>query len=122
MFVEKRRFTRLPFRVKAEMTVNDVLYSAEEINNLSVGGCLLPITADLEPGSACHVRILLSGTSSELSLRVAGNVVRCDYGAIAVKFTDIDPDNLFHLQNIVRHNSSDPDAVERELRNYPGLV
>ena len=32
---EKQRFTRVPFKVKAEMTVNDVLYSSEEINNLS---------------------------------------------------------------------------------------
>ena len=69
MSEEKRRFTRIPFRVKAEMTVNDVLYGAEEISNLSVGGCLLLIRVDLEPGSACHVRIVLSGTSSELSVR-----------------------------------------------------
>ena len=43
MSEERRRFTRIPFRVKAEMTVSDVLYKAEEISNLSVGGCLLPI-------------------------------------------------------------------------------
>jgi len=40
---EQRRFSRVSFRVRAEMTVNNVLYSSEEINNLSVGGCLLPI-------------------------------------------------------------------------------
>lgn len=69
MAEEKRRFTRIHFRVKAEMTVNDVLYRAGEISNLSVGGCLLPVRADLEPGSVCHIRMLLSGTSSELSVR-----------------------------------------------------
>ena len=119
---EKRRFTRIPFRVKAEMTVNDVLYSAEEISNLSVGGCLLPIRADLEPGSVCHVRILLTGTSSELSVRVDGEVMRCDPGAIAIKFTHIDPESLLHLHNIVRHNSLDPDVVEREIRDQPRLL
>lgn len=122
MFVEKRRFTRVTFRVKAEMTVNAVLYTAEEINNLSVGGCLLPITAGLEPGSACHVRILLSGTSSELRVKVDGNVVRCNHGAVTIKFTHIDPDSLFHLQNIVRYNSPDPDTVEWEIRDHPVLV
>ncbi len=69
MSEEKRRFTRIPFRVKAEMTVNDVLSRTEEISNLSVAGCLLPVRADLEPGGVCHVRMLLSGTSSELSVR-----------------------------------------------------
>ena len=122
MVVEKRRFTRVPFRVKAEMTVNYVLSSAEEISDLGVGGCLLPITADLEQGNACHVRILLSGTSSELSVRVEGEIVRCKTGAIAIKFTHIDPDSLFHLQNIIRYNSSDSDPVEQELRDHPVLV
>lgn len=117
MSEEKRRFSRIPFSVKAEMTVNDVLYRAEEISNLSVGGCLLPIRADLEPGSVCHVRILLSGTSSELSVRVDGEVTRCDHRALAIKFTHIDPDSLFHLHNIVRYNSLDPDAVEGEIRD-----
>ena len=48
---DKRRFTRVSFSVKAELTANNVLYIAEEITNLSVGGCLLPIEADLEPGT-----------------------------------------------------------------------
>ena len=122
MSEEKRRFTRIPFRVKAEMTVNGALYSAEEISNLSVGGCLLLIRADLEPGSACHVRIVLSGTSSELSVKVDGEVMRCDHGAVAVKFTCIDPDSLLHLRNIVHYNSLDPDAIEQEIQDHPRLV
>jgi hypothetical protein len=40
----KRRFARIAFKVNAEMTFNGVLYSAEGIINLSIGGCLLPIT------------------------------------------------------------------------------
>ena len=122
MVAEKRRFARVLFRVKAEMTVNDVLYSAEKISNLSVGGCHLPITVDLEPGTICQVRILLSGASSELSVSVKGSIVRCDHGAIAVKFTHIDLDSLFHLQNVIRYNSLDPEAVEREIREHPSLV
>jgi hypothetical protein len=69
MSEDKRRFTRIPFRVKAEMTVNDVLYSAGEISNLIVSGCLLPIRVDLEPGSVCHVRILLISLDSDLACR-----------------------------------------------------
>lgn len=119
MSEEKRRFTRIHFRVKAELTVNDVLYSAEEISNLGVGGCLLPIKADLELGTLCQVRILLSGTSSELSVGADGEVIRCDHGAIAMQFTHIDPDSLFHLQNIVRYNCLDPEKADREIRDHP---
>ena len=119
---DKRRFTRVPFRVQAEITVDESSYDTKEIKNLSVGGCLLPVSAPLDVGAACHVKILLSGTSSELHIEVDAQVVRCDAGEVAVKFTGVDLDSFFHLQNIVRYNASDPDTVEEELRAHLGLV
>jgi hypothetical protein len=95
---------------------------AEEIKNLSVGGCLLSMPGKFQLGAPCHVRIQLSGSSSELNVEVDGEIVRSDPGEIAIKFTSVDIDSLFHLQNIVRYNSPDPDAVEAELRAHLGLV
>ena len=118
---EKRRFARIPFRVKAEMTINNRAYSAETINNLSVGGCLLPIEVDVDTGAKCRLKIFLSGTNSELFVQVAGKVIRCEPGAVAIKFTEIEPDSLFHLHNIVRFNFPDTDQVEQEIRDHPGL-
>lgn len=118
---EKRRFARVPFKVKAEITVNDVLYTSEKINNLSVGGCLLPIEADVEAGTECRLKIILSGAKSKLSVHVGGKVIRCESEALAIKFTEIDPDSLFHLHNIIRYNHPDTDKVEQEIDNYPGL-
>ncbi len=119
---EKRRFTRIPFRVSVEMTVEEASYAADQINNLSIGGCLLPITADLEAGADCRLSIMLTGASSELSVRINGNVVRCDPDVVAVKFTSVDPDSLYHLQNIIRYNAPDEEAVEQEIIGHPGLV
>ena len=121
MSVEKRRFSRVLFRVEAEMTVNDVVYRAEEVSNISVGGCLLPITADLEVGTECHVKISLTGTTEDLSVQVDGQVLRCAPGAVAIKFIRIDLDSFCHLQNIVRFNSLDPDRVAKEIPYYPGM-
>jgi len=118
---EKRRFARIPFRVKAEMTINNRLYSTATINNLSVGGCLLPIEADVETGTKCHLKVFLSGTNSELTVQVAGKVIRCESGAVAIKFTEIEPDSLFHLHNIIRFKFPDTEQVEKEIKNYPGL-
>ena len=119
---EKRRFSRVPYIVKAEVMANDVVYTIDEISNLSVGGCLLPIEAELRSGTKCYVRILLSGTNAELSIPVKGEIVRNVPGGTAIKFTQIEPDSLFHLQNIVRFNSPDPEAIEQEILNHPGLV
>jgi len=119
---EKRRFTRVHFRVSAEIMVHDFSCRAEEILNLSVGGCLIPVKEDLEPGTECHLKIIMTGTTSELSIRLKGEIIRCNAGAVAVKFTGIDPDSLVHLQNIIRYNSFDPEVVDKEIRDHPGLV
>jgi hypothetical protein len=121
MKAEKRRFTRIIFRVKAEVRVGEELYIAKEIKNLSIGGCLLPIDADLEPGVPCRIKICLSGTTSDLSVQVEGAIVRSTPGAIAVKFTKIDPDSLFHLQSIVRYNAPDMEYFEKEIKKHPGI-
>jgi PilZ domain-containing protein len=121
MSEERRRFTRVPFSVTAEMTLNNKAFTAKHIMNLSIGGCLLPIELDVEKGTPCVVKILLSGKSSELNVRVDGEISRCaSYGA-AVKFNKIDPDSLFHLQNIVRYNSPNSDLIEQEILDHPGL-
>ena len=121
MSEEKRRFTRIPFDVEAEITANDSSYKSDGILNLSVGGCLLPIQANLEPGTGCQMRIIMIGASSELNIRIEGKIIRCDTGGVAINFTGVDPDSLLHLQNIIRYNSPDSEAVELEILEHPGL-
>ena len=116
---ERRRFTRVSFSVKAEMQLNDVLYEVEKLLNLSVGGCLLSMKEEFDRGTPCIIRILLTGTNNELSIRVEGEVLRCGREGVAVKFTHIDPDSLYHLQSIILYNSSDPEDVEQELIKHP---
>ena len=118
---EKRRFSRVPFKVAAKLEAGGGGFEVNEIFNLSVGGCLLPIRAVLDPGTECCVTIMLSGVSSEINVRADGKIVRSRDSEVAVKFTRIEPDSLFHLQNIILHNSADADIIEREIREHPGL-
>ncbi|MBW2569596.1 MAG: PilZ domain-containing protein [Deltaproteobacteria bacterium] len=122
MSIEKRRFSRIPFSVTTEIHVNNLTYKTNKINDLSVGGCLLPISEDIKVGSECLVVIHLSGTGSKLEVQVNGEIVRNDSEMIAVKFTGIETDSLFHLQNIVRYNALNTDEIEKELRCHPGLI
>ena len=119
---ERRRFTRIPFTFMTEVKVDEASYLSEEINNISVGGCLLKLNADLAVGKPCHIIIRLSGESSELTVTIRGKILRCDHGVIAVRFMGIDPDSLFHLQNIVRYSSADPDKNEYEIGERPGIL
>ena len=119
---EKRRFLRFPFKMKAELATPDRVYDVNRISNLSIGGCLLPIGGELEPGTPCTLRIKLSIEGEEPQVSVEGIVMRNEGEEIAIKFTKIDPDSLVHLQNIARYNSTDPDRVEKEIHERPGII
>ncbi|HHO47413.1 MAG TPA: PilZ domain-containing protein [Desulfobacteraceae bacterium] len=121
MTTEHRRFSRIPFKAKAELLLPDASYPVEEISNLSVGGCLLPLFLEIEPGSPCGIRIMLEGTAEGMSIRAEGKVIRATEDGVALQFTRIDPDSLFHLQNIIRYNAADADRIELELSQHPGL-
>ncbi len=119
---EKRRFSRVVFRTKAQLTVKDRLFSVAEITNLSVGGCQLEIDEELAPGTPCSLLIVLNPADRRMNVEVEGEVVRSASGSVSVKFTLIGQEALVHLQNIVRYNSADPDRIEREIDEHPGLV
>ncbi len=119
---EKRRFSRIVFRVAAELTIKDRTFTAEQIENLSVGGCLFPASGDFPLGTACKMVISLDGALGNPMVSVTGKIVRCYPERVGVRFTGIDPDSLFHLQNILRFNAADPDQIELEIDDHPGLI
>lgn len=119
---EKRRFTRIFFNVRASLEINREIYKFDRIVNLSVGGCLLEMPKEdpsLRVGQDCVFKILLDHMAP--AVEVAGEIVRFRDGEVSIKFTVIDPDNLYHLQNIIRYNAEDPDKIEKELQEHPGL-
>jgi c-di-GMP-binding flagellar brake protein YcgR len=122
MAEDKRRFSRIFFKVPVELTVADTSYTIEQIANLSIGGCLLKIEDDLPVGSDCKIAILLEETPHDLRVEVNGKIVRSDAETVGIKFTRINPDDLIHLQNIIRYNAEDPDKISEEIKQHPGLL
>ena len=118
---DNRRFSRIPFKVKAQLKIADQIYLAPELSNLSVGGCLLPIAVNISPGTPCELNIMLEGTTEELHVRIEGEIVRTTHEGVAVRFLSIEPDSLFHLQNIILYNAPDADTIEHEISRHPGL-
>ena len=119
---EKRKFSRISFRVAAEIQVEDATFTVQQIENISVGGCLFPSSRSFTVGAPCRVIISLDGTVDAPKVAVDGEIVRSDQEKIGIKFTGIEPDSLFHLHNILRYNAADPDRVEQEIDQHPGLV
>ena len=104
MSEEKRRSDRIISDMPAEVTVAETSYTVRQIVNLSVGGCLLEIKDNLPVGAECSIRILIDGTLQGLRVDADGEIVRNDAETVGIKFTRIEPDSRFHLQNIVRYS------------------
>lgn len=119
---EKRRFSRIGFKMAAELTVNERVFSFSQVDNLSVGGCLFETAKEFEVGTSCRLWLPLEPADPKLGVEVFGEIHRCSDETIGVRFTRIDPESLFHLQNIIRYNAVDAERIEDELKEHPGLV
>jgi len=122
MASERRRFTRFSFPMKAELTVGDKSYEIERFENLSIGGCLFNLSEDFELESPCNLKIDLQMTGEKPLINIKGTIVRSKSNQIAVNFTGIDPDSLFHLQRIALYNSPESEKVEEEINEHPGII
>lgn len=120
MTEEKRRFSRIVFDVAARLTVGDKTYDLDRMTNLSVGGCLLSINDGFELGQECVVKILL--VRMEPGVEVHGKIVRVSESEVSIQFTAVSPENLKHLQNIIRYNAEDPELIDEELSRRSGLL
>lgn len=116
--MEKRNTTRVPFHVRA-VIAHDNRSIEGEVKNLSTGGILVRTDEEAIPtGSSVQVSIFLYGSSSSLTLNMAGKVVRAAGGEIAVQFTELDLDSFIHLRNIVARNATDDEAILEEYRRF----
>lgn len=122
MTEEKRRFSRIVFKMNAELTVEGKIYPVAEIVNLSVGGCQLEIGEDIAPNTPCSFLIVLNPADRRANVEVDGEIVRSADGVVGISFSAISPEALIHLQNIIRYNSPDPDRIEEEISSRPGIV
>ena len=123
MSSEQRRFTRVPVKLRSMLYINGrPVLVADSLLNLSIGGCLMPTAVPYPSGTACQLEMALSGASEALTIYVDGEIARVGENETALRFTSIDPDSLFHLQNLIRYNTDDADAVDAEIHRHPGLL
>ena len=119
----RRRFTRIKIHRPVILETEDErIQTADSVNDLGIGGCLVPVTSIIEEDTVCTIKILLDSHENGRTITIEGTVVRCTDGEAAVKFRAIDPYNLYLLQNLVRYNSSNPEAIDSEINNHPGIV
>ena len=122
MPTEKRRFSRIRPGIEVHATAGVHHYQTTRVTDLGIGGCLLGINMGLKPGDICSLGIILADPDAAPEIKVTAEAIRCQAESTALKFIGIDPDSLFHLQNLIRYNSEEPETIEEEIREHPGLI
>ena len=110
---EKRRRTRVNARFETRIFTGGETYTLP-MEDVSLKGVRCAHEPGLVVGMDCVVELALS---EEARIEVEGVVVRSDADGTAVDFGAMDEDSFAHLRRLVQFNASDPDAIDRELRD-----
>ncbi len=111
--MEKRKYLRVPFKVTAAVEGRQGSISGM-VENLSMKGMFFATGETLSCDGPFEITIYLSGSSSMLSLKLKGEIVRQTKTGVAIEFKEMDLDSFTHLRNIIEQNSDDADAVYKE--------
>ena len=101
---EERRVTRLPIRLEVHVSDGQRTLIAGKARDVSQEGMYVFVDKPLPRGTSCAVVLLLTGPKSTLRIEVGGTVMRADDHGMAITFTDVSLENLFHLRNLVQYN------------------
>jgi hypothetical protein len=113
---ERRQNLRVPFVTEVNITALDGSgrVSTEMSKDISMKGIYCFTENPLPQGTRCLIEIVLTGTSTELKIRIEGHVVRTEPGGMALFFDALDLDAFIHLKNVLYYNSGDPERIDRE--------
>ncbi len=119
--IEKRKHTRIEFKKTVEVRCKGIEPLTLEIEDLSFNGVRVRAPSKNIPKGECELILNLSGTSSELTIKVRGQAIREGSGSLVFGFTSADPDSYLHLRNIILYNAIDTEKIEDEFKKHPSL-
>ena len=111
----KRKNSRVPFQAIIDLDFPDQSHGACETADLSLKGVFVLGVTGHRIGENCLVSLRLTGSTSDLSLKIKGTVVRVEEAGVALHFYEMDLDSFSHLKNILYYNSKNPDTLDKEL-------
>ncbi len=115
--MEKRRFSRVDFTVKALVAAGDTAFRGE-VDNLSLHGIFIKTDQRLPLGTEVDITIGLAEVEPEIVIHVQATVARHTEEGIGFEFGKIDVDSFTHLRSIISYRKGDADVVMDEFINY----
>ena len=122
---EKRKHTRLPIAIKAEIQLENGKICPGVTKNMSFSGVLAEIqkAEDVRTGDLCNLTIFLADGQKEPAIEFECKVVRKDETDIGFKYIAIiDVESYMHFKNLMVSNSKEPEMLIQELKQNPGII
>lgn len=117
---ERRNNLRVPFETEISVCSlgNGTEVQAERTRDISMKGLYCVCSSPMPEGTPVMVQLVLTGTSSELKLRIEGHVVRHEEDGMAIFFDSMGLDTFINLKNILYFNSGDPEKIDGEISDF----
>lgn len=111
----KRKNSRVAFHATITLIFPNRKHEECETVDLSIKGVFVVGITGHVPGEKCHASLHLTGTTSNLTLEMQGEVVRVEKNGLGLRFFETDLDSFYHLKNILYYNSENPDKLNEEM-------
>lgn len=109
---DRRQEVRVIFKTTAKLIFDNKKFDDCETQDVSVNGAFVLGIKGPKVGDKCSVVLILSGKSSNLELKMEGEVIRKERKGVALQFYDVPQDSFCHLKNIVYYNYKHPEEIE----------
>lgn len=123
-FIEKRRFTRIPFEAETRITNLETGTSCSvQLLDISLKGALttLPTCWQIQIGNTYLLELLLAASDSDLKLQMEANLVHIQDEHSGFQYQNMDLDTATHLHRLIELNLGDEKLMERELAELAGF-
>ncbi len=114
-FGNRRKNSRVPFQATITLDFPEKSYQDCETRDLSLKGVFVLGITGHGIGEQCDISLHLVGSSSDLALKMKGEVIRIESDGLALHFYETDLDSFYHLKNILYYNSGNPDKLDQEF-------
>jgi len=124
MLTEKddaRGFSRVPVKVRVLVRSEGIDINSKRSVDLSMNGIFVECDEPLPLGTKCELTLLLDGTDPVIRAECGGIIRRITPEGMAIEFVEMTLESYEHMQNLVRFNAPDLNAVEKEFKEHLGL-
>lgn len=115
--MEKRNFSRVDFRIRAELDIDGKKFEGQ-VTNLSLKGLLFLSDILPEIGTKGILRIHLTNSDEFGVMEFESKVVREVSGGVGVFIEKMDLESFDHLSKIIEYNIDNPEIVKDEMVAY----